>query len=33
MVQDPFWGGILDFVALRSALEFQRIKMNSSSSI
>jgi PAS domain S-box-containing protein len=33
MVQDPFWGGILEFVALRSALEFQRIKMNSSSSI
>lgn len=24
MVQDPLWGGILEFVALRSAFEFQR---------
>ncbi len=32
MVQDPFWGGILEFVALRSALEFQRMKMNPPSS-
>ena len=32
MVQDPFWGGILEFVALRAALEFQRMQMNPTSS-
>jgi PAS domain S-box-containing protein len=33
MEQDPFWGGILEFVALRAALEFQRMNINPSSSI
>ncbi|MCA9420568.1 MAG: PAS domain-containing protein [Nitrospira sp.] len=32
MAQDPFWGGILEFVALRSALEFQRMNINPQSS-
>ncbi|WP_342349959.1 PAS domain-containing protein [uncultured Nitrospira sp.] len=32
MAQDPFWGGILEFVALRAALEFRRMNMNPSSS-
>ena len=30
MAQDPFWGGILEFVALRAALEFSRLRMDSS---
>ena len=30
MVQDLFWGGILEFVALRAALEFQRMNMSPS---
>jgi len=29
MVQNAFWVGILEFVALRTAMEFQRKKMNS----